>query len=132
MVGEKIAVNGTTSAKAIFHVMPERDAGFAKLPAEIDFFPSVKSREIDQAGIDVLQLTAEFLDLLDRCFETSRRSILAGTKFRDSFPGGNHTASHCDALRNAVQFAFAIFVFLLELNQFAQKIFYFRQQTFGF
>ena len=46
--------------------MPIRDLPFAELPAEVDIAALVAADEIDQAGLVVLQLAADFAELINQ------------------------------------------------------------------
>ena len=65
VVGKELAVDRPAASVPVFNVMPETDAAFAKMPAEVDFLAVVQSREVQQTHLDVFQLTACRMNLID-------------------------------------------------------------------
>ena len=54
MLVEKLPVDGFPPTKSFLNAVPEVDAGFAQLPAKIDFFAAQQRWEIDQTDVQIL------------------------------------------------------------------------------
>jgi len=92
MVCEKFGVDPAAAGKAIGDVVPIRDAGFTKSPAEIDFFVAIERREIHQAGVEVLDLAADFLHSLECRFQIARGGVFAPAEQFGFVARRNHSA----------------------------------------
>jgi hypothetical protein len=112
--------------------VPETDAGFAELPAEIHFLAAVERGEIDQSGFYVFDLRADFLDALDCLFQTGGSALLALAAIGDFVVRRDHASGEGDALVDEREFGIGLIVRFLELDYRAEKPFDFRQVLFGF
>jgi hypothetical protein len=131
MVVEKLAVDCLPAPEPVLDVMPETDAGFAETPAQIDFAVLVKSREIDQPGIRILDLDAHLGDLLDDRFQRSRCRVLAGTRSQYLLAGQSYAAEEGDAMFDRIEFCRARVVLLLRLDHAPHQALNFGQEFFG-
>ena len=80
MVFEEFGVNPPAAGKAISDVVPIRDAGFAKPPAEIHLLIAIERGEIYQAGVEVLDLAADLLHPFERRFQIARSGVFASAE----------------------------------------------------
>jgi len=129
VIRQKFAIDGMAAAKSILDMVPETNLRFAEPPAKKDFFALIEGGEIHQTGFQIFYLAADLLKLFERRFETASGGIVSAAKLQDKVARSNHPASQSDALIDAPEFGFGLFIFPLELNQASEKPFYFGQQA---
>lgn len=126
MMSEKILIDRAASAVTVLNIMPEADAGFADFPAEVDFPVAVERGEVDEPHVDILELAAKLLNILDGGFQSPPGSVFARAELEYAFFWGNHAAQKRDAMRDVSEFRLGLFVRLFLLLHIAHQSFNFR------
>ena len=132
MVFKKFGIDPAAASKTIGNVMPIRDAGFAKAPAEIDFFIAIEGWKIHQAGVEVLDLAADFLHSFKGRFQIARGGVFAPTEQLRLVARWDHSAGQSDPLRDAIQLRIGFLVLLFRSDQTADEPLYLWQGALGF
>lgn len=132
MICEKFAIDRFSSPEPVLNVMPEADAVFPKLPAEINFAVAVKTRKVNQAGFDVFQLRADFLDALHGRGKGGSRGLFPAAAIQDLLLRRNHTSGQGDALRDSGEFGVRLIVLVFRLQDAGEQSFDFREVLLGF
>jgi hypothetical protein len=117
----KAVVDGLAALEAGFDGVPVFDGGFATLPAEEDDFVFYAAGEVEEAGVEVFDLDADFVDFGDG-FTGALDVLLHGVSLGGDFGDvDRHTASEVNAARNGGEFGVDRFGGLLALNSALQE-----------
>ena len=81
MLFEKPRINRLAAPESLRYAMPELDAGFTQLPAQVNLLALVQRRKIDQPDIQIFYHATELENFSDGLFQSG--SSLLTAKFRN-------------------------------------------------
>src|SRR5271170_4535040 len=131
MIHQKIAVDRLAAAESLVLAMPELDARFSELPAQIDFAAPEQSGKVNQPDIEILHEATKGMNALDRVLESRRAGI---APLFDAEKAGTielGATAESDPLAALMQFDLGLLELRLETERLLNRRLYVGQEPFG-
>jgi len=132
MVVQEIAIDRLASGKALVDAVPEANARFTHLPAEVNFLATEKGWEVDQSDVEILDDAPVLLNFLDRGFQALPVAVPLGAVLQNGCAIHYDAPLHGDSLGEGLQGFLGLLVLGLAGDRITDDGFYFGEQAFGF
>jgi len=94
MVFQKPRVNRLAAPESLVYAVPELDACFAQLPAQVNFFTLEQGGKVDEPDIEILYHATELVNSFDSLLESGSHLFPMVLSLQQLNTIHSHTAHH--------------------------------------